>query len=372
MPKKLQTSIPGVGFIFRSKYTDRKGNLCESKNWIIRLADGTQRATGLSDQADAYAELLKLAGQNAGGAVTNVRGTISELLDLNLQHSRQNRSLADKKSKIEILRKEFGAVRLKDFTVASVERWLERDQIANRGQKTKPGKLSAATKNRFIAELRRSFKLGLKADPPLCARVPTFPKFEEDNVREGFLQAADYRKLRDSFAAEASHARLFFVIAYHLGMRSGEILRLRWDQIDLAKKLIRLKMGQTKNQRPRIAPIYGELAAYLEMASAARNKKCDRVIQFEGEGVNSIRTAWETACRVSGLKLIPHDMRRTAVTNMIEAGIPEAEVMQIVGHRSNSMLRRYLISSERGAIRAGEQMDAWAAKQTATREERVM
>ena len=46
-------------------------------------------------------------------------------------------------------------------------------------------------------------------------------------------------------------------------------------------------------------------------------------------------------------------MRRTAVTNMIEAGIPGDEVMEIVGHRTNAMLRRYMITSEKTAIRDG-------------------
>ena len=64
--------------------------------------------------------------------------------------------------------------------------------------------------------------------------------------------------------------RLFFVIAYHLGMRSGEILRLRWDQVDMEKKVVRLELKQTKGKKARIAPIYGDLVGYLEMANQTK------------------------------------------------------------------------------------------------------
>ena len=108
------------------------------------------------------------------------------------------------------------------------------------------------------------------------------------------LDHSDYSRLRDGFLAD--YARLFFVIAYHLGMRSGEILRLHWDQVDVEKKVVRLEIKQTKGKKARIAPIYGDLLGYLEMAKQTKAAECNRVIQFEGKPVHSIKTAWATAC----------------------------------------------------------------------------
>ena len=85
-------------------------------------------------------------------------------------------------------------------------------------------------------------------------------------------------------------------------------------------------------------PIYGEMSGYLEIAMQMRAADCDRVIQFEGKPVHSIKRSWATACRNADVGLIPHDMRRTGVTNMIAAGIPAEEFMQLVGHKTNSML----------------------------------
>lgn len=362
--KQLQTSIPGVGFIFKPKYKDRHGVLQESSNWTIRLADGTQRSTYLEDQQAAYAELVKLAGQQAAGTLIKTRGTIAELLDLALEDAKAkgNRSLADKKGKLEILRAAFGSTRIADFRRHHAEEWLKRARLPRPGQKNvSTDQLSDASKNRYMGELKRAFRLGTEMDPPLCGRIPKLPRFEEDNVRQGMLDKADYKRMRDAFIAD--HARLFFVIAYHVGMRSGEILRLRWDQVDLDKKLIRLEIKQTKGKAARVAPIYGEMIGYLDLAKQSRSAGCDRVIQFEGKPVHSIKRSWATACRVANIGLIPHDMRRTAVTNMIAAGIPAEEVMQIVGHKTNSMLRRYMISNEGMAIRAGQKLEAWAQQQ---------
>lgn len=371
MAKKLQTNIPGVGFIFRSSYKDRKGQTKYSTKWTIRLTDGTRRPTGMADQAAAFDELVKLAGQNVAGLPTNIRGTVGELLTLSLEDAigKGNRSLRDKKSKLEILRKEFGALRITEFKPHMAAAWLRRQQMGKPGQKSEPGALAPATKNLYMAELRHAFKLGMEADPPLCARVPKLPKFEVDNVREVMLDAEDYVKLRDAF--QVDHARLFFVLAYHLGMRSGEIFLIKWEQVDFERKTIRLRMTQAKGKRARVAPIYGEMTGYLEMAKATADPKCDRVIQLEGEPVFGIRKAWATACRIAGLQgLKPHDMRRTAVTNMIEAGIPADEVMAIIGHKTNSMLRRYMIESEKTAQRVGRKMDDYAAAKLAKLPER--
>ena len=77
--------------------------------------------------------------------------------------------------------------------------------------------------------LLRAFQLGYQQDPPLVARVPHFPRLTEDEPRQGFLRPEIYRKflfeLPDSL-------RLLFVIAYHVGLRRGALLRIKWSQVD--------------------------------------------------------------------------------------------------------------------------------------------
>jgi hypothetical protein len=64
------------------------------------------------------------------------------------------------------------------------------------------------------------------------------------------------------------HQKLLLVIGYHLGMRSGEILGLRWNQVGWKANLIRLEKRQTKGKQARNAPLYGELQVWFDMAHA--------------------------------------------------------------------------------------------------------
>lgn len=358
--KKLQTSVPGRGFIYRPHYR-YKGKKLQSTRWMIRLEDGTQIPTKTKDQEAAYAQLVKTVADQEAGKIVSVRGTVGQLLDLAIEDGKLkgNRSFADKKRKIELLRKEIGHIKIRDFRAPDILPWLSRKQIKKPGQLSETAALGDASKNRYLSEIRRAFKLGMEADPQLCARVPKLPTFEEDNVREGILERADYERFRDSFNKEAAHAKLFFVLAYHLGMRRGELLLLKWPQVDLVEGVVRLRKKQTKGKKDRVAPIYGDMREYLRMALESKAPGCDRVIQYESAPVSEVRRSWATACRMSGIAIKPHDLRRTAACNLVDAGVSESTVMAITGHKTNSMFQRYQISTVKRAQAVGVKMDAW-------------
>ena len=161
------------------------------------------------------------------------------------------------------------------------------------------------------------------------------------------------------------HQRLILVIGYHLGMRRGEILNLRWDQVDWKENLIRLERKQTKGKQARVAPLYGELRAWLEMSYAGRQESCRFIISLRGEGISEVKTAWNKArqrAKVPGL--LVHDLRRTAVRNMIRAGIPEKQAMRISGHKSRSVFDRYDITDERDIKAAGQKLARYLEQKT--------
>ncbi len=68
------------------------------------------------------------------------------------------------------------------------------------------------------------------------------------------------------------------------------------------------------------------------------------VFHRDGERIRDIRGAWETACGLAGCPgRIPHDFRRTAVRNLERAGVPRSAAMVMVGHKTESIYRRYAI-----------------------------
>jgi integrase len=122
--------------------------------------------------------------------------------------------------------------------------------------------------------------------------------------------------------------------------------------VNLKAREIRLSPAQTKNRDGRVIGYgwHGELAALLER----RSKVCASEYVFcwpsghryAGRRVVDLTKPWKKACADASVPGRPfHDLRRTAVRNMIRAGVPETVAMTISGHRTRGMLDRYNITS---------------------------
>ena len=121
--------------------------------------------------------------------------------------------------------------------------------------------------------------------------------------------------------------------------------------------MVRLEPRSTKNDEGRTFPfdVLPELAALLRAqreATTALERATGRMIPHvfhrAGQPIRSFRRAWLSACRRAGLiGMIPHDFRRTAVRNLVRAGVPERVAMQLTGHKTRSVFDRYNIVNER-------------------------
>jgi len=217
---------------------------------------------------------------------------------------------------------------------------------------------AAATVNRELEFIERALRLGAQCDPPKVIKVIRVASLRENNVRVGFLDDAGYLQLRDQLPA---YLKAVFVVGYHVGARVGELLSLRWEQLDFGNNQIILNPGTTKNEKGRTLPIYGEMKEWLLIQQTERDGKhptCPFVFGHDGRRITEFRKAWASACERAGLKgLLFHDLRRSAVRNMRMAGVPENVAMQITGHKTRSIFDRYSIVGGQEIQDAADKLD---------------
>lgn len=135
--------------------------------------------------------------------------------------------------------------------------------------------------------------------------------------------------------AEPEHARHFLLVALFTGMRRAEIARMRWENVDLAGRLIHLPT--TKNGDPLDLPMSGFLADLL----AERQKSAgDGEWVFPGFGhdrhMNEIKRFLDRVEAGSGVKFTCHDLRRTFITVAESLDIPHYALKRLLNHRADS------------------------------------
>jgi integrase len=105
-----------------------------------------------------------------------------------------------------------------------------------------------------------------------------------------------------------------------------------------------------------------------EALQRARSIVVPWVFHREGRQIRSLVRAWRTACRNAGFPgRLVHDLRRTAVRNLVRAGIPERVAMQMTGHKTRSIFERYNIVSDNDLRDAAKRLDDEAAAERVRR-----
>jgi integrase len=138
------------------------------------------------------------------------------------------------------------------------------------------------------------------------------------------------------------------------------MLTLEWRDIDRSSGMVRLRPERSKNKRARALPLSGDLEAIIERADARRTPACPFVFTHDGAPLGSFRKSWATACKASGLaRLLVHDLRRSAVRNLVRAGVPESVAMGFTGHLTRTVFDRYDIIDRKDLDLAAQKMQTW-------------
>jgi len=196
--------------------------------------------------------------------------------------------------------------------------------------------------------------------------VPYIPMLKENNARKGFFEHGEFIALRDALPC---YLKPFITFAYKTGWRLSEILTLTWNQVDINQGIVRLEVGETKNNEGRTVYLDEELKEVMQ--SQLKNRKNLLPYVFlngkNDDRVKSFNKAWNTACKKAKIgKRLFHDFRRTAVRNMVRSGIPERVAMMISGHKTRSIFDRYNIVNDTDLKLAAQQQQTYLESQKVT------
>jgi integrase len=210
--------------------------------------------------------------------------------------------------------------------------------------------IAPATVNRETACLKTLFNKAVE-----WGRIETNPaqrvkKFREASAKERVLSRDEARRL---IAQAALRIKPVLILALNTGMRKGEILSLKWKDIDFIKGFILI--SESKAGKSRTIPMNGPVFETLRGM-----EECSDYVFFNPgtqAHVQDIKTGFKAACRRAKIKeLRVHDLRHTAASWMVEAGVDLVTVSKILGHSSIQMTMRYAHPTPENMRRAVEKL----------------
>jgi integrase len=336
---------------------------------------------GTRKDAQAYVN-AKLTEQDRGMYASVDRIVINELLEaLLLDYKINGKSYTWAELVMRVhLRPFFGRLKAAALTTDFVQRYIAKRKEPEMRTETRKGRTyeklyppaANGTINRELSMLRHAYNLGRKSTPPKVGLVPLIPTLAENNVRKGFFEHTMFLAIINALP---SYLRPVVWFACCTGCRKGEILTIRWSQVDLDERVVRLEPGETKNDDGRLIPIVPDLYQVLTLEKEIRDlqfPKSPWVFSRQGDQIIDFRKAWAAACVAAGLvddegapdKLF-HDLRRTGVRNLIRSGVSEKVAMRISGHKTRAMLDRYDIVDERDLRDAARKYGEYLARKNA-------
>lgn len=343
MPKGTANSFGSV-FLRKSKSGKAKWYLYFKANGR-RVRECVQHAQSKTDALNALSLKVSAAFREEHG-LRQERKQIGfmEFTDLFIEkYAKPNkRSWKDDVYAVKILNRFFGQLFLHEVTAFDVESF----------KASRLKEVSKSRVNRNLDLIKKLFSLAvdwqyLEESP--ARKVKRFPVF---NVRERILdQGEEVRLLK----ASAPHLRPVLLALLNTACRKSEILTMKWSQIDLQQRQIRVE--QTKTGRDRVIPINSVLFNVLQTLRAS-NGQSERVfLSHHGKPMRNIQTSFENACKRAGIEgMRIHDCRHTAASRMVEAGIDLPTVSRILGHSSIQMTMRYAHQTQETMRKAMESL----------------
>ncbi len=284
--------------------------------------------------------------------------TVAQMIDRYLKRLEADNPTRhrDVKPMLEWWKAELGYCILADLTKAFVAEKIEK--LAARKMKLKSGKekpMSPARVNRYIAALSHACTIAVNEWEWLEHHpMQKISRMKEPRGRVRFLDEDERIRLLEACEKSKSpYLYLAVILAISTGARYSEIMNLEWESIDLNREVITLH--DTKNKERRLLPLAGHALALVKDHKRKRDEKKVRPIGIDlvfpsphdSTKAYDIRTAWDAAMKAAKIQNFRfHDLRHSAASYLAMNGASLAEIAEVLGHKTLSMVKRYAHLSE--------------------------
>jgi len=248
------------------------------------------------------------------------------MLPISVKHSSGDWAKPWKFYIIKNLVNRFGSFELTDFNTYTIEQL--QTEFLQKGKKP-------ATANRVTAVLAHMFTKANEwgmVDDSILNRIRKVKRLKENNKRLRFLSIEEIQSLLN---ACDKHIYPIVTVALNTGMRRGEILNLKWDQVDLKHGFILLG-NETKNGERREIPLNNTLKELFIHLFTKRRLDTEYVFvnPETGKRFVDIKRSWSTACKKAGIKDFHfHDLRHTFASQLVMNGVDLTTVKELLGHK---------------------------------------
>jgi len=307
---------------------DKRGDL-QWRAQIRRKGYPVQRKT-FNSRAEAEAWAAVVESEMARGVFVSRSESESTTLKDALDRYKQE-ILPTKKSQYSILSQiRLISDRLGQYSLAAITPSLLAKYRDERGKEVGP-----QTVKHDLSLLSRLFNVAIKewgialpmGNPLRQVRMPKLPSGRDRRVSSEELE-------RIATAAGSKEFGNLLRFAVETGMRRGEIVSMKWEQVDLKKRTIRIP--ETKNDTPRTVPLSREAVRIL---SDLPRRIDGSVWSFSPNWLSHL---FANSCKKAGIAdLHFHDLRHEATSRFFEKGLNPMEVSAITGHKTLQMLKRY-------------------------------
>ncbi|HST51590.1 MAG TPA: site-specific integrase [Pyrinomonadaceae bacterium] len=365
------------GYVFHDKkgnwfarvtYTDRNGKRKNIQRKVENKSKGDELLKKLVNSIDsdrgASVEAEKLTFKDL--AEHYEKHYLKEAQYVNDRKVSGLRSVVSVRGYVNVLKEYFGKQKLRTITYE--------DLLTFRNTRLKTPthqseQRSISTVNREMAYLRRLLNIAerngwISRNPFKCG--DSLIHIADERKRERILTREEETKLLSQCVGSRKHLRPLIIAGLDTGCRLGELLKLRFKDIDFDEDLITIQAFNTKTMRERQISITIRLKQELEKLYAANPSPESTVFGIKCE----VRQGFKNACTDAGIAGVTfYTLRHTAATRLVSLHIPLAEVGKVLGHTTpNTTYRYYLNPNLETVRRAAAALDCFNAQEQPTQE----